>query len=163
MRSLVLGLGNPILTDDGAGIKVVQILREEIRDPDVDMVEAAAAGLDLLDAIVGYDRLIVVDTIQTGCCVPGTILRLTIDDFGFAQHLSSPHDIGFKELVELGRELSLDMPTEIVIYAIEAHDTATFSEGFTAQIDKAIPRLAEMILTEQFGRAPRISQSKTSF
>jgi hydrogenase maturation protease len=152
VRSLVLGLGNPILTDDGAGIKVVQILREKVHNPDVDMVEVAAAGLDLLDAIVGYDRVIVVDTIQTGCCVPGTILRLTMDDFGLTHHLSSPHDIGFKELVELGRELSLDMPTDIVIYAIEAQDTATFSERFTEEIDKAIPRLADVIVTEQLGR-----------
>jgi len=151
VRSLVLGLGNPILTDDGAGIRVLQILREEVHDPDVDMVEVTAAGLDLLDAIVGYDRLIVVDTIQTGCCVPGTILRLTMDDFGLTHHLSSPHDIGFKELVELGRELSLDMPTDIVIYAVEAQDTATFSERFTAEIDKAVPQLADMIVTEQFG------------
>jgi hydrogenase maturation protease len=149
LRTLVLGLGNPILTDDGAGIKVTQILREEVHDPDVDMLEATAAGLDLLDLIVGYDRLIVVDTIRTGCCAPGTILRLSLDDFELAQHLSSPHDIGFKELIELGRRLGLHLPSEILIYAIEAQDTATFGETFTSEIARAVPQVANMIISER--------------
>lgn len=153
MRTLVLGLGNPILTDDGAGIKVTQIIREKVHDPDVDVLKVTAAGLDLLDLIVGYDRLIVVDTIRTGCCAPGTILRLSLKDFELAQHLSSPHDIGFKELIELGRRLGLHLPSEILIYAIEALDTVTFGERFTSEIARAVPKVANMIVSEQLEAA----------
>jgi hydrogenase maturation protease len=97
--------------------------------------------------------LIVVDTIRTGCCAPGTILRLSLDDFELAQHLSSPHDIGFKELIELGRRLALNLPSEILIYALEAQDTETFGERLTSEIAKAVPQVANMIVSEQLEAA----------
>jgi len=150
LRTLVLGLGNPILTDDCAGIEVLQTLKEKVRDPDVDIIEASVGGLDLLDRIVGYDRLILIDSIQTGASPPGSILRLVPEDLGTTSHLSSPHDIGFKELIELGRRLSYDLPSEICIYAIEVRDTVTFGELPTTDVAKAVQRLGRLILEEQF-------------
>lgn len=152
MRTLLVGLGNPIVTDDGAGIRVVQIIKRKLHDPNVDAVGVSFGGLDLLELITGYDRLILIDTVQTSGCAPGSVLKLTLDDLGSTQHLSSPHDIGFKELIELGRELGLNLPCDILIYAIEAADTTTFGERCTPLVAEAIPYLVDLVIEEQFAR-----------
>ena len=63
MNTLILGIGNLILTDDGVGIKIAQRLKEE--RPELEVVETGEAGLTLLDLITGYDRLIIIDSIKT--------------------------------------------------------------------------------------------------
>ncbi|MFC1927886.1 hydrogenase maturation protease, partial [Chloroflexota bacterium] len=65
MKALVLGIGNPILSDDGVGIKVAREVEKNLNDPQITVSEASAAGLSLLDSILGYDRVIIVDAIQT--------------------------------------------------------------------------------------------------
>jgi hydrogenase maturation protease len=151
LRTLVIGLGNPIVTDDGAGIKVVQALQQKVRDPNVVMVEASVGGLDLLDLIVGYDRLILVDTIRTLNGTPGRILKLGLDDLDSTSHLSSPHDIGFKEAIGIGKRLGLDVPKQVFIYAIEPQNITTFGEQCTPKVSKVIPQLVDLIIEEQFG------------
>jgi len=164
LRTLVIGLGNPIVTDDGAGIRVAQIIREKVHRPDVDIVEMNVGGFGLLERITGYDRLILIDTIRTPGGLPGSVLKLGPDMFGSTQHLSSPHDVGFKEVIELGRKLGLYVPREIAVYAVEAEDITTFGERCTPSVAKAVPRVADLIIDEQFDRSPhqptRISGSE---
>ena len=62
---MVLGLGNPILSDDGVGIYVVRAVAAQCQLDDVTFTEASVGGLRLLDVIAGYERVIVVDAIQT--------------------------------------------------------------------------------------------------
>ena len=151
MKTLIIGLGNTIITDDGAGIKVVQRLRRRVHDPNVDMVELSIGGLELLDLIVGYDRLILVDTIRTLNGTPGSILKLGLDDLDSTSHLSSPHDIGFKEAMAIGKRLGLDVPKQVFIYAIEPQNITTFGEQCTPKVSKMIPQLVDLIIKEQLG------------
>ena len=79
LKTLVLGLGNPILSDDSAGCRVAMALQEKLHMPDVDIREASIAGLDFLDTLAGYDRTIIIDTIQTGQGEPGQIYRFGLE------------------------------------------------------------------------------------
>jgi len=80
MKTLILGLGNPILSDDGAGIRVAQEVGKQLNDPQVTVAETSAAGLSLLDSIVGYDKVIIIDAIQTKKGRAGQIYRMKPED-----------------------------------------------------------------------------------
>ncbi|MGD8245396.1 MAG: hydrogenase maturation protease, partial [Anaerolineae bacterium] len=71
MRTLVLGMGNTILCDDGIGIYVVRQVAQRFQRENVDFSEASVGGLRILDVIGGYKRVIMVDAIQTRDGKPG--------------------------------------------------------------------------------------------
>ena len=148
MKTLVLGLGNPILSDDGVGIKVAQEVGKQLNDPQVTIAETSGAGLRLLDSIVGYNKVIIIDAVQTEKGQAGQIYRMGPDDFSFTKHFSSPHQINLASALELGKMLNLAMPQKITIFAVEAKDITTFSEKCTPEVEQAIPKVAKMVLEE---------------
>ncbi len=148
MKTLVLGLGNPILTDDGVGLHVIEELKSRFDKPEVAIEGTSQAGLDLLDLLAGYDKAIIVDAIQTGERKSGQVYRLETGAFSDTRHASMPHDVNFATALELGRRLDLPLPREIVIFAIEVADVSTFGEECTAEVKEAIPVCIEMIIQE---------------
>lgn len=148
MKTLILGLGNPILGDDGVGIRVAAELRCRLDQKDTTVTETSMAGLRLLDLLAGYDRAIIIDAIETGEGKAGQIYRLEPEAFDAAKHLSCVHDVDFATALDLGKRLGMALPQQIVIYAIEASDTSTFSEECTPDVRQAIPVCVEMVLQE---------------
>jgi hydrogenase maturation protease len=148
MKTLVLGLGNSILCDDGVGIRVAHEVANQLSNPQVTVVETSAAGLSLLDYIVGYDKVIIIDAIQTREGQAGQTYRMGTADFSFTKHFSSPHQINLVTALELGKMLNLAMPQEVVVFAVEAEDITSFSEKCTPKLEKAIPRVVKMVLEE---------------
>jgi len=148
MKTLVLGLGNPILSDDGVGIRVAHEVANQLNSTQVTVVETSAAGLSLLDSIVGYDKVIIIDAIQTEKGEAGEIYRMGAEDFSSTKHFVSPHQVNLATAMELGKMLNLAMPQEITVFAIEAKDITTFSEKCTPEVEKAIPEAVRMVLAE---------------
>ncbi|MGC8780133.1 MAG: hydrogenase maturation protease [Anaerolineae bacterium] len=148
MKTLVLGLGNPILTDDGVGIHVVRQVAAACDRPDVRFAEAAVGGLRLLELIAGYDRLILVDAIQTPDGRPGQIYRLALGDLRSSRHAGSTHDLSFPEAIAWGRRLGLALPAEdaISIIAVEAEDVLSFGETLTSAVAASLPQARQMVL-----------------
>jgi len=151
MKTLVLGWGNPILSDDGVGIKVAQEVKEKLSYPQITVAETSTAGLSLLDSIVGYDKVIIIDAVQTKEGNAGQIYRMGLQDFSSTKHFSSPHQINLATALELGKMLNLAMPQEITIFAVEAKDITTFSEKCTPEVEQAIPKLVKMVMEELVG------------
>ena len=147
-KTLVLGLGNPILSDDGAGCQVAMALKDQLKEPEIDVLEASVAGLDFLDLLTDYDKVIIIDAIQTGEGTPGQIYRLEPDILANTRHAGTPHDVNLATALELGRKLSLPLPQQITIYAIEAKDVTSFGEECTPEVMKAIPACANMVIRE---------------
>lgn len=150
MKTLVLGIGNPILGDDGVGFHVAQELARLIKDDAVDVEDACTGGLNLLDIITGYDKVIIVDTIKTEDGEPGEIYRLRPEDFSTSVHLSSaPHEMNFPTVLEIGRKLMPgEMPREIVIFAIEVEEIETFTDEMTPKVKEAVPQVVKLVLGE---------------
>jgi hydrogenase maturation protease len=148
MRTLVLGLGNPILSDDGVGIRVAHEVAIRVNDPQVNVTESSGAGLSLLDSIAGYDRLIIVDAIQTKEGDAGQIYRLGLEDLSLTRYFSSPHQINLATALELGRMLGLAMPQRVIIFAVEAKDVTTFGEKCTPEVEQVIAEVVRMVLEE---------------
>lgn len=147
-----MGLGNPILTDDGVGIHVVRALASRleagapVRRPD--LAEASVGGLRLLDRLAGYDRVILVDAIQTAGGKPGDLTLVNVNDLRASLHAGSAHDLTLSGALALGRGLGMKLPAdkEIVILAIEAEDVLTFGERCTPAVEAAIPRAVDTVI-----------------
>ena len=148
MKTLVLGLGNPILSDDSVGFRVIQQLKASFDTPDLILVESSASGLTLLDLISGYDKVIIIDAIKTGGGEAGKIYRLGAENLGAIRHSASPHDINLATALELGKKLGAALPQQIIIFAIEVVDVTTFSEKCTPEVEKAIPLAASIVAEE---------------
>ncbi len=157
MKTLVLGLGNPILSDDAVGIRVVEELEGKVDQKEVTLVETTVAGLGLLDFLTGYDRAIIIDAIQTVGGQAGRIYRLDPEALDFTRHAASPHDVNLATALELGRRLELSLPQQIIIFAIEVADASTFSEECTPEVRRAIPACVEMIIQEINGEPRSIT------
>jgi hydrogenase maturation protease len=147
MKTLVLGMGNTILTDDGAGIMVARSLKE--RKPDLAVVETSEAGLALLDFIVGYDRLIIVDSIKTGQGKPGELYKMEMGALKPTAHLTSLHGVDVATAFELGQKLGYHMPRRVSIYAVEVKDNTSFGEECTEEVGGKISLITEQIIGEE--------------
>jgi hydrogenase maturation protease len=166
--TLVLGLGNPILGDDGVGWRVVEAAQEAWQrtaderpkmsdEPKSSMVHRPSSvvefdfislgGLALMERLVGCDRAILVDAIQTRDGVPGAIYRLTLDDLP-TLHADAVHDASLKAALAVGQQLGARLPQEIVLIGIEAVNLWDFSESLSPQVAASVGRAAEMVLDE---------------
>lgn len=147
MKILILGLGNPLVTDDSVGLRVVERLKTLLADrADVEVSEDHWGGLRLMERMIGFDGAIVVDAIQTGA-PPGTIHRLTPDGIP-TQRSVSAHDVNLSTALEFGRQAGARLPenADIRLVGIEAEDTLTFGERCTPAVQAAIPQAVEAVL-----------------
>lgn len=144
---LVLGLGNDILTDDAIGLHVVREVRRQVADlPNVAVHETMEMGLALLDFIVGYRALVLVDSIQTHKAPPGFIHE--IDDANLKLLPGpTPHFLGVGETLALGRQLGLTMPERVRVFAIEVDDPFTLGTQMTPVLRAALPTAVERVVT----------------
>ena len=141
-------MGNQLLSDDGVGLCVAAELKSKLDQPDITVIETSCAGLSLLDLLIGYDKAIIIDAIQTLNGKPGQFYQLNPQSFDTTRRTASPHDVNFTTALELGKKLDLHLPQEIVIFAIEASDVSTFKEECTPEVKRAIPTCVEMVLQE---------------
>ena len=148
MKTLVIGIGSLLRADDGAGPHVIKALGKEQLGEEVDLMDDVS-GLDILDAIAGYDRVILVDAIQGGGGRPGTIYQFSLNDFENRQtlHSFSTHlNMDFPTMFALGKQIfPKSIPEDISIIAIEAEDVRTISDKCTGAVEKAIPEAVELI------------------
>jgi len=149
VNTLVLGVGNPILTDDGIGIKIAQKLKEE--KPDLDVMETAEAPIAILDLIatVDCDKLIIIDSIKTGQGELGELYRFDLEDLKPARDFSTSHGVDIATTFELGKRLGYKMPKHIGFYAVEIEDNSNFGEGCTRGVEEKIPSIVGQIIEEE--------------
>lgn len=145
---MVLGVGNPILSDDGVGIHVARELKKRGLK-DVEVEELAASGLELLDIVRGYSKVVIIDAIQTTGGHPGEYHVLEEKDFEKAVHGSSPHGINIATALAMGRKLvPEEMPSEVVFIAVEAEDLVNVSESLTPKVRAALRKVVERVASE---------------
>jgi len=147
MKTLVLGLGNPIVSDDSVGLRVAAELRASLAGtPEIEVDEDFWGGLRLMERMIGYDRAVVIDAIQTGA-PPGTIHRLRPGDLP-TQRSASAHDANLPTALALGRQAGMHLPSDeaVVLVAIEVVDILNFGEQLTPEVEAAIPRAVALVL-----------------
>ena len=150
MRTLILGIGNSILGDDGVGIRVARQLARLVRDKNINVVEANVDGLNLLDFILEYDRLIVIDAIVTEDGEVGKIYRLKPEQICQPSGSAiSPHHFNLATTLEIGKRLFPNkIPTEVIVYTVGTQEVAQVTEEMTDKVEHAVPRVTGLILAE---------------
>lgn len=144
MKTLVLGIGNPILTDDGVGIRVAQEIGQ-LGKKDIEVAETCEAGLALLEYVGEHDRLIVIDSIKSGKGKPGELYRFRLDELGVSSGIATSHGLDMPTAFKLGEHAGYKIPQIISVYAIEVSENTTFGEKCTGEIEKRIPEIAREI------------------
>jgi len=145
MRTIVLGIGNPIIGDDGVGFHVIEKLEEDPPEGDVTLTACDVSGLAILDLIVDFDRAVIVDAIQTAKGTPGRIYRLDVKDFMVTKHTISPHDVDLPTALDIGKMLELKIPGKIDIIGVEIPDALEFSTRLSDAVLEAVPRAVKMV------------------
>jgi hydrogenase maturation protease len=140
-RLLVLCLGNALRRDDAVALHVARALAAD-PPPGAAVLESAKAGLYLLDDMEGYDRVVVVDAVQTGAHPPGTVHALPLEAL-HAPAGPSPHAIGLPSALALARASGAPVPSRVELVLIEVTDLATIGEGMTPEVAAAVPRAVE--------------------
>ena len=146
-ETLVLGIGNLIMTDDGVGVKVIHLLQERYSLPGtVAVLDGGTLGLDLLPRLEGVKRLLVVDAVETGG-PPGTLIRLTGDEINIAFRTKlSPHQMGLQDLL-LVAELQGFAPEEMVLLGVQPGEIEMGTE-LTAAVEAQVEPLVVLVQKE---------------
>ena len=144
-NTLILGLGNDILTDDAIGPRLANDLSHICSDTGTDFVIAGSGGLEIMELIKDYQRVIIIDSIHTSGGKPGDVYYLTPSDFKETSNLSSIHDVSFLAALDLGKMIDYTMPDAIHIIAVEIVEDLEFSERFTPVIEEKYPEILSRV------------------
>ena len=150
-NTIVIGLGNPILTDDGVGVLAARELERRFQNKDLDGLhfpEAAVGGIRLAELLDGYDRAIIIDALVGTDRLPGEWAEFTIEDLrrlnGF-EHTSSAHDTTLPIAIDAAIHLGMKPPGEIILFGMSVSDIINFSEKPTETVMKAMPEFVQAI------------------
>lgn len=158
MNTLIIGLGNPILGDDGVGWVVAEQVRSALANPKSAIINpqsievdcASLGGLSLMERLTNSERVILIDSIFTGEKTVGTVSRFTLAELPdlTAGHSGSAHDTSLRNALNVGRSMRIDLPEDgnIVIVAIEAERVYDFSQELSPAVTQAVPQAVRMIL-----------------
>jgi len=146
-HTIVIGLGNPLLADDGVGLKVAALLQDSLPPgAGVRVVTSRSGGLGLLELMVGYRRAIIVDAMLSGTRTPGSVVRLAVASAASARHLAVSHGGDLAALLRLGRALDLALPERIELVGIEAAEVDWFAEELSRAVAEALPTALSLVL-----------------
>ena len=151
MKTLVIGLGNPILGDDGVGWRVAEeIARKTAQQDDVEVDTISLGGLSLMERLTGYERVILVDTIFTGTKPVGTVSQFQLKEIPdlTSGHTTAVHDTSLRNALKVGSSMNIPLPLdeEVLIVAIEAKNVYDFSETLSPAVEAAVPQAVEAVL-----------------
>ncbi len=144
IKRCVIGMGNPLLCDDMVGLMVATQARERFADqsdPGTSFAENTSGGFDLMYDLDGFDEAMIIDSIASGSCEPGTLVDMTLDDISFTAQprLIDSHGLNLATVIAAGKKCGMKMPDHITILGIEGRDFQTFSDAPTRAVFEAIP------------------------
>ncbi len=153
MKTLVLGLGNPLLGDDSVGWVVAAQVGQKIKpglklEPGVEVDCLAIGGLSLMERLIGYDRAILIDAISTRQQPPGTVRAFPFAQLPnlAAEHMTSAHDTSLQTALQVGKSMGAQLPADIQVVCIESIRTYDFSEELTLPVAKAVPQAVQAVM-----------------
>ncbi len=152
-KTLILGVGNYLLSDDGLSVHVLERLVQTERLPEeIEVVDGGTCGLDLLQFLEGITNLIIVDAVNAGK-EPGTIIRLSGEQVpAYLSMKISPHDIGLPDLLATAKLRDL-YPPNVVVLGVQPESLAV-SVDLSPSVASKVDTLVEMLVEEALVLAP---------
>jgi hydrogenase maturation protease len=164
--TLLIGLGNPILGDDGVGWRIVESVEAKIAgDPRyhtryrpldsksiqqnaiVEVDYLSIGGLSLMERILGYERVILVDSMETGLKPPGSVSTYALAELPnpSAGHSASAHDTSLITALQTAEAIGGKIPAQVDVVAVEAKQTYQFTEELSEAVSQAVPRAVNAV------------------
>lgn len=167
-RVLIIGVGNTLMRDEGVGPRIAEELRARFSFPeDVEVIDAGTMGLGMLHLFRGVEYMLVTDAIDGTGYPPGTVVRISPEDFAANQVLHSLHDIRLVDVLNAAKLIdAAPVLTECVGVQIEDIAPEEFSVGLTPAVETAVPRAVAAALTlleEQGIEAAEVPQEDDGF
>ncbi len=161
-HTLVVGLGNPILGDDGVGWRVIDEL-DALEHDEASLQQACVGGVSLMELLVGYRHAIIVDAIIDPNAEPGSVWcrPLWAVETQVASHLDSTHDAPLLVAIEAGRALGADLPSDIEVVGIVIERGDVFGEQLSDVVAAAVPVAAAAVVGALRGLRPSSPQGET--
>ena len=148
MKTLVVGLGNPILGDDGVGWKIAEEIEQHLpHDQSIAVDRLSLGGISLMEHLIGYDRTILIDAFASDEGLGSIhVMNLNVLPNYSAFHISSAHDTTLQNAIEMGRSLGAYLPEDITVVGIATQRIYDFSEELSPPVAEAIPQTVKIVL-----------------
>ena len=152
MKTLVVGLGNPILGDDGVGWRIAEEverrLPRSLQTSEVSVDCLSLGGLSLMERLIDYERAILIDSIGTGQKPIGAVYHFRLDDLydPTSGHTTAAHDVSLMTAIQMGRTMGACLPKQIDVVAVESPYVYDFSEELTPPVAAAVPQAVDLVL-----------------
>ncbi len=147
-KTLILGVGNYLMSDDGLSVHVLERIHAGNFIPDgIEVIDGGTCGLDLLQYLEGITNLIIIDAVKTRNGRPGSIVRLEGDQIPAYLSLKiSPHDIGLPDLLATAKLRDL-YPEHIIVFGIQPASLEMGVE-LSPEVAANVDPLIELIIKE---------------
>lgn len=144
-EALVIGLGNPLMGDDGTGLAALELLRREWVVPTgVELLDGGTWGMNLLPRLEDTDHVVLLDAIRTGA-PPGTLVELEGPAVPRAlHHKLSPHQIDLGEVLAVA-SLRGTLPRTLVVVGIEPA-VIEMQTTLSPVVEAALPALVDRVV-----------------
>jgi len=151
-KILMIGLGNPILGDDGVGWVVAREVELRIHEAggSIEVDYLSLGGLSLMERLIGYEKVILIDSLTTGTHPQGAVITFTLEDLVdlSSGHTTASHDTSLKTALVTGRQLGAVLPEDrdVHVVAIESQHVYDIEEGLTPPIAAAVPLAVKKVI-----------------
>ena len=151
-KILLIGLGNPILGDDGVGWAIVREVESRIgaAAASVEVDYLSLGGLSLMERLIGYKKVVLIDSLTTGARPEGEVAVFALSDLAdiASGHMTAAHDTSLKTALAVGRKLGAALPEDkdIRVVAVEAKQVYDIQEGLTPAVAAAVPVAVQQVL-----------------
>jgi hydrogenase maturation protease len=145
VRTVVVGVGNLLLKDEGIGVHIAQALQKLDLPQNVRIIDGGTSP-DLPYYLEDTDKLIIIDAVKGGG-KPGTVYRFHPDDVNIeSKEMVSLHELGLKQSLEIMRIVGNE-PREIVIIGIEPNEIGWGTEP-SDELQERTPEIIKIVLNE---------------
>jgi hydrogenase maturation protease len=142
-NDILIGLGNPIMSDDGIGLVVSRRVHELV--PGCELELSPAGGFDVVDRIIGYRRAVIIDCMVSGRYPPGTVVRIETGSALRTLRTGHSHGINFLEAIDVAKSCDAPVPAEVIVYGIEVEDPFSLGQEVSETLRESVERIAREI------------------
>jgi hydrogenase maturation protease len=147
-RVAVIGVGNILMADEGAGVEALKLLDERGCPQNVELIDAGTAFFAIISDLEGFQKLVILDVARGGQ-PPGTVYRFEMDDVKGGEIPVSLHDIGVVDALRM-ESLVGKVPDDIVFFGIEP-EKIELSMGLSPTVRQGLDHLVDRVMEELMG------------
>lgn len=137
-RITVMGIGNPLMMDEGVGVRVMEVMMGTLAFPDnVTLIDAGTMGMGILNLFQACDYLLVIDAVDGTGEPPGTVVRLSPEDLAPNQVKHSMHDMRFVDVLEAAMLMGCRPEADCI--GIQIADMGHVEIGLAPAVEAAVP------------------------